>query len=53
MTNDHTDALITLAIADSLDFDGDIVTVINSVTGEEVLLYVNVCDGVIKKINNV
>lgn len=52
MANDYNDPLITLAIAASLDFDGDIVTVINSITGEEVLLYVNVCDGVIKEINN-
>lgn len=52
MPNDYNDPLITLAIAASIDFDGDIVTIINSITGEEVMLYVNVCDGVIRKINN-
>lgn len=52
MPNDYNDPLITLAIAASIDFDGDIVTIINSITGEEVMLYVNVCDGVIRKIDN-
>lgn len=52
MTNNYSDALITLAIAANLDFDGDIITVINNITGEEVMLYVNVRDGVIRKINN-
>lgn len=52
MTNDHNDALITLAIAANLDFDGDIITVINKITGEEVMLYVNAYDGIIRKIDN-
>ena len=52
MANDYTDPLITLAIAANLDFDGDIFTVINKITGEEVMLYVNVYGGVIRKINN-
>lgn len=50
MTNNYSDALITLAIAANLDFDGDIITVINNITGEEVMLYVNARDGVIKEI---
>lgn len=50
MTNNYSDALITLAIAANLDFDGDIITVINNITGEEVMLYVNVRDGVIEEI---
>ena len=52
MANEYNDALITLAIAANLDFDGDIITVINKITGEEVMLYVNAYDGVIRKINN-
>ena len=34
MTNDYNDPLITLAIAANLDFDGDIITVINKITGD-------------------
>ena len=37
MTNDYNDPLITLAIAANLDFNGDIITVINKITGEEML----------------
>lgn len=52
MTNDYNDALSVLAVAANLDIDGDIVTVINKITGKEVMLYVNVIDGIIKKIDN-
>ena len=52
MPNNYSDPLIVLAIAANLDFDGDIITVINKITGEEVMLYVNAYGGVIRKIDN-